>query len=211
MAMNDDNTPPALFPLWTTITIFVVVLVIGIFSNFNSALNLWASQINSKTLEFYKALGTVLVAIIAAGIAGGIQYRQWQTANKQWRTAQQKLNLDLFDRRFKIYRAAMDLGYDLNDTKDESTMLLDYGSIIDAAEWLFNENISKYIGVRYIKLMTSKVHERNEAIKLTCPESEDPESFEHSVKINQEYWAWYAKERTAIKTMFRPYLKLDQT
>jgi hypothetical protein len=49
-------------------------------------------------LEYVKAFGTIGVAVVAACIAGGIAYRQWQTAHA-------KLVLDLFDRRFESYLA----------------------------------------------------------------------------------------------------------
>jgi threonine dehydrogenase-like Zn-dependent dehydrogenase len=38
-----------------------------------SEINLWASQVNPQTIDFYKSLATVLVAVTAALIAGSIQ------------------------------------------------------------------------------------------------------------------------------------------
>jgi len=81
------------------------------------------------------ALLTPLIAIIVAYIA----YRQW-------RTAQNRLKLDLFDRRFAIHSAAHDLiatviSYGKIDNKDIFAFL----SGIQQARWLLNEGIVKYL------------------------------------------------------------------
>jgi hypothetical protein len=51
---------------------------------------------------YLSALGTPIVALIAAGWGGYIAWRQW-------RTAQNRLRLDLFDKRFAAYAAARDV------------------------------------------------------------------------------------------------------
>ena len=53
-------------------------------------------------VEYVKALGTPVVAIVAASIAGAIAYRQL-------RTARNKLKLDLFDKRMAVYQNAVQL------------------------------------------------------------------------------------------------------
>jgi hypothetical protein len=53
-------------------------------------------------IEYVKALGTPLAALVAAFIGGFIAYRQMQTAKN-------KLKLDLFDKRVAVYKAAVDL------------------------------------------------------------------------------------------------------
>ncbi len=54
----------------------------------NSSLPLW--------VQYFQALGPTLVAVVLAYIAAAIQFRKW-------RTAYDKLRLELFERRFKIY------------------------------------------------------------------------------------------------------------
>ncbi len=50
--------------------------------------------------EYVRVLGTPVVALLAASIAGFI-------ANRQWKTARNKLKLDLFDKRIAIYKLAI--------------------------------------------------------------------------------------------------------
>lgn len=54
------------------------------------------------SLELLKALGPVLTALVAASIG----YLGWRVAQAQRYIAETKLNHDLFDRRFEVYRLA---------------------------------------------------------------------------------------------------------
>ena len=53
-------------------------------------------------LEYVRALGTPCAALLAALITGYFTY-------KQWKTARNKLKLDLFEKRFKVYEAGMEI------------------------------------------------------------------------------------------------------
>ena len=63
--------------------------------------NIWASRINPQALEFWKAIATVLVALIAAAVAAGITY---YLQRRQIVIAEQKLKLDMFVERFEVFR-----------------------------------------------------------------------------------------------------------
>jgi hypothetical protein len=73
-------------------------------------------------LEIIKDVGPLFVALIAAAIASAIQYRQWRTAND-------KIRLDLFDRRLSIVNHLTQL--------DLQPLPLDYSN--------YNEKIGKLI------------------------------------------------------------------
>lgn len=49
-------------------------------------------------LQYVQALGPTTVAVVAACIAGAIQWRMWKTANH-------KLKLDLFEKRYDAFDA----------------------------------------------------------------------------------------------------------
>jgi hypothetical protein len=49
-------------------------------------------------LQYIQALAPTVVAVIAAGIAGYIAWRQWRTANY-------RLSFDLHEKRFRVYEA----------------------------------------------------------------------------------------------------------
>ena len=77
---------------------------------------------------------TPLVAFVAIGIA----YRQWKTA-------QNKLKLDLFDRRFAIYFATREfIKLTLSSTAGDG-LDLTYLQQIRLAQWLFGHEICAYL------------------------------------------------------------------
>src|SRR4051812_4420516 len=60
----------------------------------NASLPIWA--------QYVQALGPAVAAIAAAGIVFFIQFRQWKTASD-------KLKLDLFDRRYRMLEAVLNI------------------------------------------------------------------------------------------------------
>jgi hypothetical protein len=91
-------------------------------------------------VEYVKALGTPVAAVIAAAITATIAYRQWVTARN-------KLKLDLFDKRMEIYRSAIDLmseiGY--HDTILEWDRVNQLGAPFRGARWLLSDEIADYL------------------------------------------------------------------
>jgi hypothetical protein len=94
-------------------------------------------------VQYIQALGPTFVAVVAAGIAGYIAWRQW-------RTAHDKLTFDLYDRRFKVYEAtrfflftAITQGQVNGD---------DYRAFLNGlrgAEFLFNkETVGRLVNIR---------------------------------------------------------------
>ena len=90
-------------------------------------------------VEYVKALGAPIVALIAACIAGCIAYQQWKTARN-------KLKLDLFEKRLQVYNAAAVIVELINnpyapdrDHLDECT------DKFVGARWLFGREIEQYL------------------------------------------------------------------
>lgn len=81
------------------------------------------------------ALMTPVVAVIGAGIA-------W----RQSRTAQNKLKLDLFEKRFAVYNKARNMLAEIM-TKGKLTDagLYEYGAGVREAKWLMDEEVAKYL------------------------------------------------------------------
>lgn len=83
-------------------------------------------------VEYVKALGTPVVALIAASIAGVIAYRQWVTARN-------KLKLDLFDRRMAVYMCAVRVLEQVrNGGKEGFSEIEKLQDSATAARWLFD-------------------------------------------------------------------------
>ncbi|MDM4768261.1 hypothetical protein [Pelomonas sp. SE-A7] len=90
-------------------------------------------------VEYVKALGTPSAALLAAAIAGYFAYRQW-------RTAQNKLKLDLFERRLAVHDAAVSLILKgtQNLTADDVAAFL---KAVANARWLFKQPVVDFLKV----------------------------------------------------------------
>lgn len=90
---------------------------------------------------YLQALLTPVVAVLAALIA-------W----RQWRTARNKLKLDLFDRRFAVYDAARNLlGSIATSGKVKEDELTKFLIGTREVRWLLNKEIEEYLRAIYIE------------------------------------------------------------
>lgn len=135
-------------------------------------------------VEYVKALGTPVAALIAAAITSLIAYRQWVTARN-------KLKLDLFDKRMEIYRSAIDLmseiGY--HDSILEWDRVNQLGAPFRAARWLLSEEIANYLE----DLMERGYQVAGKEKGVTATQAE----------------ASMIEEFVKIKSLFAPYLALN--
>lgn len=92
-------------------------------------------------VEYVKALGAPVVALVAATIAGSIAYRQWNTARN-------KLKLDLFEKRLKVYDAAVELlkAIAMPEPVDWE-FIRDASARMSAATWLFNREVADHLSL----------------------------------------------------------------
>jgi hypothetical protein len=89
-------------------------------------------------VSYVQALGPTIVAVAAAFFAGTIGYRQW-------RTAQNKLKLDLFERRQKIFGSAMWFLDAMLEERIDSDVWESYQETISSAQWLFPQEVIDYL------------------------------------------------------------------
>jgi hypothetical protein len=89
-------------------------------------------------LEYAKALGAPLVALVAASIAGWIGFRQWATARN-------KLKLDFFDRRMAIYTLAVEVIDWLADPDyEDASCISRLRDAATSARWLLEPSVEVY-------------------------------------------------------------------
>jgi Tfp pilus assembly protein PilN len=93
----------------------------------------WITALDPKVVEFWRTAGTIAVALIAGIITGVIQYRQWQTAHRQSRTAQNKLKLDLFDKRMEVYTKISEIVDRLAIRHHETDLVVEFHNQMQAA------------------------------------------------------------------------------
>ena len=137
---------------------------------------------------------TALLTPLIAVIVGYIAYRQW-------RTAQNRLKLDLFDRRLAIHSAARDLiatvtSYGRIENKDIFAFL----SGIQQARWLLNERIVQYLE----KELWPRVTKLQELMDTLDSPDQDRAS---NLRQQRELKEWIAGQRPSLDSQFDPFLK----
>lgn len=142
---------------------------------------------------YLSALLVPTVAVIGAIIA----YRQW-------RTAQNKLKLDLFERRFSVYDAARNLiGSIMTSGKAKNDEIYKFLSGTREAKWLLNPEIANYLDKQlYVK-----------AIELQALDAElegVPVGTERSSNVKQqsEIKRWIVEQYDVLDEKFSSLLKL---
>ena len=94
------------------------------------------------------AIATPLVAAAAAFVGGLIAYRQW-------RTAQNRLKLDLFERRHAIYDAALTLlSRIMTSGRVTDTEIVHFVDRTRAAKWLLSDEVLSYFHEDIYKRVT---------------------------------------------------------
>jgi len=142
---------------------------------------------------YLAALLTPTIAVFGASIA----YRQW-------RTAQNKLKLDLFERRLSVYESARDyLASVFTSGKTSQEAEFKFLSGTRGAKWLFDDAIVQYLD----KVLWQKICE------LGCIQSELeglPVGEERSRKVHAsaDIKKWMVEQTSVLDEKFSPYLSL---
>ncbi|MBN9087534.1 MAG: hypothetical protein J0J01_11550 [Reyranella sp.] len=143
------------------------------------------------------ALGQLVIAAMVGGIG-------FYFAREQSRTARQKLRLDLFDRRFRVFEAARSFisvvlahgGYEVRDLHAFLVGTID-------AQFLLNDEIVLYL--REIANRASKLH----ALKAASnPQSPGPDKAA-LIKKHYEKLNWISEQIDVLANRFRPFLQLE--
>lgn len=143
---------------------------------------------------YLSALLTPTIAVLGSFIA----YRQW-------RTTQNKLKHDLFERRFFVYDAAKTLLASImtsGKAKDEE--LFKFLSGTREAKWLLDVNVAEYLDKELY----------HKALDLQCLASELeglPIGEERSLNVHKqaEIKKWFLKQYEVLDGKFSPFLKLE--
>ncbi len=144
------------------------------------------------------ALLTPLIAIVTAYIA--IQ---------QWVTSRQKLRLDLYDRRFQIYKELEKiLRIIIRDADATYDQLAEFHRSIDQADFLFRLEIVEYL--KEIHQRGIKLHHWNEQYRDLYQEK--PEGYDHSKVVENKHieLLWLAEQLEPAKVKFKKYLDLGR-
>jgi hypothetical protein len=137
-------------------------------------------------VTFFTLILGVAVAIIA-----------WQ----QWRVADTKLRLDLFDRRYKIYDAAKTfLAVIIRNATFTDSQLFEFNAGTLDAEFLFKADVVEYLN----QIRKRALHMRT-AQQLFEPLPVGDERSRH-VQAAHDDLSWLSDQITAMTKAFTPYL-----
>jgi hypothetical protein len=153
----------------------------------------------AEIAELSKALLTPVIAIVATYIA-------WQ----QWKTNQQKLHLDRYDRRLKVYEEVRQiLSIIVRDAKASYEDLLKFRRAVSEADFLFGPDITAYI---------EEIYQRGVKLRYWSGEYRDysqqkPDGYDHKKVCDgmHEELIWLSAQFDPAHQKFKKYLNVSQT
>ena len=151
-----------------------------------------------QAIEISKGLLTPLIAVITAYIA-------WQ----QWKTNQQKLKLEKYERRLHVYEEVKKiLSIILRDANASTDDLLRFRTTVSEADFLFRSEIIEYIDEIYKRgLKLRRWNQKYRDYTQTKPESSD-----HNKVVEEMHneLTWLTEQFDPAKEKFRKYLDLSE-
>ncbi len=143
---------------------------------------------------YLSALLTPIVAVLGSLIA----YRQW-------RLSQNKLKLDLFDRRFSVYEAARNLLASImtsGKAKDEE--IFKFMVATREAKWVLNAQVDEYLNKQLY-------HKALDLQTLSSELGGVPVGEERTSNVNRqsEIKKWFLAQYDVLDEHFSPFLQLE--
>lgn len=151
-----------------------------------------------QAIDVSKALLTPLIAVVATYIA-------WQ----QWQTNRQKLVLDRYDRRLRVYEEVRKiLSIIVRDAKASYEDLLKFRTSVSEADFLFGPEIAEYIDEIY-KRGVKLQYWNGEYRDYTQPK---PEDYDHKKIVDGMHaeLTWLSEQFEPAKQKFKKYLDISK-
>jgi hypothetical protein len=148
-------------------------------------------------IQILQALLTPAIGLFAAFIA-------WQ----QWKTNKQKLRLDKYERRMRVYEEVKKiLSIVLRDAGGTTDDLLRFRTSVSDADFLFGPEVPKYLDQIYergLKLWGCNEQYRNR--------DERPPDYDHKKLVSEMHveLRWLVNQFEPAKVMFKKYLDLSE-
>ena len=152
----------------------------------------------AKWTEIVTAISTPLVAVTVAVLAGLIAYRQWKVARY-------KLNLDLFERRWKIYAAAQKLiGTAAFKGAIEDKDLQAFLDETHGAEWLFDDRLGAWLSDE-VYMNAVELQDLMKASRIEEPGVDRTRERQRRTELKK----WFNGELSNLKTRFGQFMKIE--
>ncbi len=163
-----------------------------------------------KVMDWVKALALPAAGVYVAYKFGNIQAaigrQQAETARLAMRVSRNKLKLDLFDRRVKVYDTAFSMLGSFGmlgkiDNEDEHR----YWSGILSAKWLFDTEVVTYLEQTLWQGMVA-FREAQQALDDSDPNEGRAAIAKEAAKRRR----WLMDQNSVLSEMFKPYLHFDR-
>lgn len=166
-----------------------------------------AASVDPHWTVYWGAFATPFVALVAAGIAASIAYRQWQTAKAAATTAKSKLKLDLFERRFNVFQGVAQLIVKMSqDAMHDDNDVKAFFAKAAGAEFLFNEKVNGFI-LDEVFRRTADIMRRQHQIK-TATRNGNGDLLRSLFQEQNAARKWFDDALDAWKDLTRPFLEL---
>lgn len=144
------------------------------------------------------------ISIMSASLTPTVAFFGIYIAFRQWKTNQNKLKYDLFDRRFSVYDAARNLIASIltfGKVKDED--LIKFLSGTREAKWLLDSDVADYLEkILYHKALELQLIETN----MTDIGVEVERNL--LIQRKTELKKWFSHQYNVLDTKFSPFLLL---
>ena len=148
-----------------------------------------------EVAEIISAFGTLILGVIVAYIA-------W----RQHKTDRNKLKLDLYDRRLKLYEAAMDfIAGVVRNGNAEDVALIEFLKSVRESRFLFSKEVEKYF---------TQLYTRGVDLQYSNKVTSDPgvpvgEERTEAAREHADIFKWFAKQFEELKERLTPYMGFD--
>jgi hypothetical protein len=155
--------------------------------------------------DWYQSLkdfSAPLIAIVALIVTAYFAWRQWQTAHEQWKIAQQRVVLDLFERRMGIYEdlrtAIAKVNASGNTTED---VVFEFLKAKERVRFLFGKEIQDYVENLYKSLVRHLEH------CTMIPETNGDERKKH-IAAKMQGWQEIVAFYSEFPLLIAPYVQM---
>lgn len=146
-------------------------------------------------VDIFKALLTPVIAIVAVGIAFA-----------QWWTAKQRLRLELFDRRWKVYMAIREFVSEMKrEVVVSSDTLNAFRQDVRACRWLFDEEVERYVQEELWKRAIELKSARESIV------NQHGDAYEAALKEADAIKDWLGDQDAVIDNLFGTFLSVAES
>ena len=143
------------------------------------------------------------------GVQVGPEYAIY-IAYRQWRTADDKLKHELFDRRFSVYDAARTFLVSIAQTHESDKLFEAQRKFVSEtreAKWLLNTTVADYL---HKECYGKSENLRDLLANIESNPNKNNEPIENQVaEQQQEIMKWFFQQNNILDDYFSPFLKLQ--